>query len=465
MTRKWDVVIVGGGTAGLIAGIASARTGAQTLLIERSGILGGNMATGMNFGGFLDGHMNQVVRGIGDEIVNRVMQLKGGLGHLHFTNKDRWISSTVSADPEIVKYLGFKMIEESGCHLWLYSIFIEGIKHSDKVKSIKVLNKTGISVIEGKCFIDASGDADLCSSMKIPYEQGGGDRQQGVTSIFRVGNVDLVSLERFMEDKINNECKEPWKVEFASLRGDLKYWTPWKNIPGLADRFPKQFAIYYHGNPGDIFINCTHTAINLKDQDDVTKGIIMLRYQVMEIMKFLKEQVPGFSKAYLTHVYDLGIRESRRIIGQYMLTLDDMTTEREFEDVVAMGAYPPDLHDATKGDIIIHGQGWSRKNDDYESIPYNPGYQIPYRCLIPKEIKNVIVAGRCISASFEAQSGTRGIAPCIAIGQAAGTAAALATKLGVESSELDVQILQKKLASDGAYLGRRWEKKNSENND
>ena len=462
MDRQWDVVVMGGGTAGLFAGIAAARQGAKTLLIERWGHLGGNIATGMNLGGFFDGRDRQVVRGIPEEVVSRVVKLNGGRGHIFFKSRDRWISSTASMDPEIFKYVAFEMVQESGCKLWLYSSFIRGIRDGGSVQAAEVLNKSGVTRVEARAWVDATGDADLAASVGAPFERGGGKRQQAVTCIFRVGHVDLPAFERYMAETVNTEQKDRWTFENAPLRGGPKYWTPWKVSPEIAQRFPRLFGVYYHGMPGDVFINCTHTAIDSLDPEEITAGTIRLRKQAMEVTQFLKEHVPGFETAYLTHVYDLGVRESRRLLGEYVLTLEDMVSEREFDDVVAMGAYPPDLHDAHGGDVLIHGKGWtqaSREEDLYNvdaGLPYNSGYQIPYRSLLPKGLDNVVVAGRCISATFEAQSGTRGMAPCAAMGQAAGTAAALAAKSGVAAGRLDLAALQKTLLRDGAYLGRRF---------
>jgi FAD dependent oxidoreductase len=154
----------------------------------------------------------------------------------------------------------------------------------------------------------------------------------------------------------------------------------------------------------------------------------------------------------------LGVRESRRVIGDYMLSVDDMTSEREFDDVVAMGAYPPDLHDAKRGDILIAGEGFGSALTEDEikrsnSLPYNPGYQIPYRSLVSSTHQNLLVAGRCISASFEAQAGTRGMGPCSAMGHAVGTAAGLAIRDDVAPKALDVSLLQRELLRQGAYLG------------
>jgi hypothetical protein len=232
-------------------------------------------------------------------------------------------------------------------------------------------------------------------------------------------------------------------------------------------KWPKQFGVYYHGTPGDIFVNCTHTAIETLDPEDITAGTIRLRKQAMEFMAYFKENIWGFENAYLTHVYDLGVRESRRLVGDYMLSVDDMKSEREFDDVVALGAYPPDLHDAKRGDILIAGEGFGEALTEADikrsnSLPYNPGYQIPYRCLMPASHDNLLVAGRCISASFEAQAGTRGMGPCSAMGEAVGTAAALAVRSNALPKSLDVATLQQQLLANGVYLGERFTSENAE---
>ena len=459
MSAPWDVVVMGGGTAGFVAGIASARQGARTLLVERAGHLGGNIGTGMNPGGFFDGQDRQVVHGIPAELVERVVKLGGGRGHIFFRDKDRWISSTASMDPETFKHVAFEMVQESGCRLWLYTSFIRAIREGGRVVAAEVLNKGGVQRIEAPTFVDATGDADLAASADVPFERGGGTRQQAVTCIFRLGNVERQAVERFMQERINTEGRTPWTFENAPLRGGFGYWTPWKIFPEYSRRLPKIFTVYWHGTPGDVFINCTHTAIDSLDPEDISAGTIRLRKQAMEVTAFLKAHVPGFDGAHLAHVYDLGVRESRRIIGDYTLTLEDIASEREFDDAVATGAYPPDLHDAHGGHVLIHGRGWRDAETEHqlpqdEYLPYNPGYQIPYRSLLPQGVDNVVVAGRCISATFEAQSGTRGMGPCTSMGQAAGTAAALARADAGAVKRVDVRLLRETLMGQGVDLDR-----------
>jgi hypothetical protein len=453
----WDVIVVGGGTAGLIAGIAAARRGAKTLIIERGGFLGGNAATGMNLGGFFDGDETQVVRGIPQEFVDRALELKAGRGHVFFRDMDRWISSTASIDPEAYKLIALEKVEASGCKVWFYTAFIRAEAQDGNVTAIEVSTKTGIRKLTAKTFVDASGDADVSTSVGAEFERGGGKRQQAVTCMFRVSHVDLPKVERFMEEKINTDGKTPWTFENAPLRASHKYWTPWKVFPEEAHRFARQFGIYYHGRDGEIFVNCTHTHLDSLEPQDIAESTARLFKQAADVLDFMVERIPGFENASLTQVYDLGIRESRRIIGDYKLTVEDIAAFKTFDDVVAMGAYPPDLHDAHGGEIVIHGKGIDAEEGD-NGYPNNPGYQIPYRSLLPATLNNVAVAGRCISASFEAQAGTRGMGPCGAIGQAAGTAAALAAERGVGLRDVPVKDIQAALLEDGAYLGEEIRK-------
>ncbi len=204
-------------------------------------------------------------------------------------------------------------------------------------------------------------------------------------------------------------------------------------------------------------MNCTHTPLATLEPDDIAQSTARLHRQAVEILAFLTRHVPGFAQATLTQIYDLGIRESRRIVGDYTLSVEEMVTRHEFDDVVAMGAYPPDLHDAHGGEILIHSHGWSKVHPE-TGIPNNPGYQIPLRSLLPQGIENLVVAGRCISATFEAQSGTRGMGPCGAMGQAAGTVAALAAKQDATPRSVEVRMVQEALLREGAYLGKRMER-------
>ena len=237
MKADWDVIIIGGGTAGLFAGIASARLGAQTLLIERSGFLGGNMATGMNVAGFFDGADRQVVRGIPKELGQRVVKAGGGRGHIFVHDRDRWISSAASLDPEVFKHVAFEMVAEFGCKLWLYTGFIDAAATNREVTSVEVTTKVGVVKLTARVFIDASGDADVAASVGAPFERGGGSRQQAVTCIFRVGNVDLTAVERYMEERVNTEHKTRWNFAEGPMRLRTEGLDPLENVSGAAEAF------------------------------------------------------------------------------------------------------------------------------------------------------------------------------------------------------------------------------------
>ncbi|GAA0503760.1 FAD-dependent oxidoreductase [Microbacterium aurantiacum] len=437
-TSDFDVVVVGGGTAGVVAAIAAGRSGARTLLVEASGNLGGNAAVGMTFGGFHDIDRRQVIQGIPEEIVQRCMAL-GGRGHVTIDSDDIWISTKASADSETVKFVCAEMVTEAGVTVWLRSSLLE-VETDDagRVTAIDVVCKSGRIRITARMFVDTSGDGDLAAGAGAQFERGGGDRQQLISTMFRVGNVDVEALENYMNTVINVDGKDPWRAESAFLRGSHEYWLPWKFDPA-ADHFPRTFGVYHHGTEGDLVINAVGVPGNGLDVTSLSAAEIELRKQSTELFWWLRDNAPGFEKSYLSQVYPVGVRESRRIIGEHQVTLEDMMAGVVYPDTVAMGAYPPDLHDAKSGSVHI-------SKDD------NRAYALPLGAMIPTGLANVIVAGRCISATFDAESGLRGIGPSMALGQAAGTAAALAALDNGSVTALDVVRLQDRLRQDGAFL-------------
>lgn len=434
----FDVVVVGGGTAGVVAAVAAGRSGVRTLLIEAAGNLGGNAAVGMTFGGFHDIDGLQVIQGIPEEIVQRCTQL-GGRGHVSTNSDDIWISSKASADSETVKFVCAEMVTGAGVTVWLRSSLF-GVETDDagRATAIDVLCKSGRIRVTARIFVDASGDGDLAAGAGAQFERGGGDRQQLISTMFRVGNVDVHALEDFMNSVINVDEKDPWRIDSAFLRASHAYWLPWKFDPEAA-RFPRGFGVYYHGAQGDLVINAVGVPGNGLDVTSLSGAEIELRRQSMELFWWLREHTPGFEFSYLSQVYPVGVRESRRIIGAHQVTLEEMMSGVVLPDTVAMGAYPPDLHDAGTGDVSIS------KED-------NRAYCLPFGAMTPKGLTNVIVAGRCISATFDAESGLRGIGPSMAMGQAAGTAAGMAVRELGSVNDLSVSRLQDQLRRDGAHL-------------
>ncbi|HHV63006.1 MAG TPA: FAD-dependent oxidoreductase [Firmicutes bacterium] len=435
--RRYDVVVVGGGTAGLIAAISSARMGAATLLVEQKDYLGGLAAIGMTIGGFLDRDGNQVIGGIPREFAERVVARGGGLGYVMAGTEDRWISSVLSLDPEWVKQVAFEMTAESGCKLLLRTTFVGALVEGSQVKGVDVVCAGEKVRIYAGAIVDATGNADVAASAGAEIMKGdekGG--HQSVTSIFRVSNVKIERFVDYMNTVINTEGKDAWHIENAACRGSWRYWLPWRDVPDV--KLPDTCGIYFHGNEGDIFINSTHVEVDPLNPDDLSWAAVELRGQAVKITEFLKSKIPGFEKAYLSNVYEVGVRDSRRVVGDYVLTLEDLKTGRHFDDVVAKGAYPPDVH-KSYGDVQIN------KED-------NVAYEIPYRALVAKGFDNLLVAGRCISATFMAAAGLRGMGPCMSTGQAAGTAAALSTCMGTMPRALSVPELQRSLRENGVII-------------
>lgn len=437
-----DVLVIGGGTAGLVAGISAARAGASTLIIEGSGNLGGNAAVGMTMGGFFDKDGHQVVRGIPHEFVIRAQELCGGLGYIHIDSQDTWISRLASIDPEVFKYIAVEKVREADCDVWLRTTFVGILREDSRITGVRVINKSGLLDVRARVVIDATGDGDVASASGVCFERGGGNEQQLISTMFRVGNINTDSLERYMQEVINVDNKDPWQIETAPLRASFEYWLPWKFESDLLD-LPHLFGVYFHGNQGDIVINSVGIVADALDTENLSWAEMELRKKSTELFWYLRDHIPGFESAYLSHVYPVGVRESRRILGEYTITLEDIISGRKFSDVIAMGAYPPDLH-SSSGHVYINRHE-------------NRAYQIPYRSTLPEGVDGILVVGRCISATFEAQSGLRGIGPSMSTGEAIGLAAALATQHGEDPRNISIKKLQKALIAQGAYLGEEFE--------
>ena len=438
MERTYDVLVVGGGTAGLVAAVSSARLGARTLLIEQKESFGGLAAVGMSIGGFRDKDGKLVISGIPEELTGRVVALGGGLGTIEARAEDRWIHSMISLDPESLKQTAFEMLDEAGCKFFLHTVLSDVSVENNRIESVEALFCGQKMRLRAHNLIDATGNADVAAMAGAEVlcgdEQG---HHQSLTSIFRISNVRVAAFVEYMNKVLNGKGeKDEWNIESAAARHAGRYWLPWRDFTD--HRLPNACGIYVHGNEGDVFINATHAEADPLDPEQFSRVAVDLRQQAGIIHKFFKKNIPGFSKSYLANIYDVGVRESRRIVGDHILSVGELTSCRHFEDVVAKGAYPPDVHKSF-GDVKI-----DRNN--------NVGYEIPYSSLIAKDLENLLAAGRCISGDFMAAAGFRGMGPCMSTGQAAGTAAALAASKGIPLRGIEITVLQKKLSEQGVIL-------------
>ena len=423
---KYDVAVCGGGPAGLIAAIASARNGASTILIERYGFLGG-MATLSLVSpiSVFNKKGKRIIGGIPLEFAERMEALGGAdtsfpSGNIHF-------------DPEIYKLAAQRMVYESGGSLILHSYISGCVLDRDangKITGIIIENKTGQQKIEARYFIDCTGDADVVNFAGLPYTIGdsASTELQPMTLWFRLGGVDTDHLEN-MEMREGGKRHSNSRIRDALIAMGNKAQVPKFGGPWMLTTFRK----------GEASINMSRFAGNGTDVLSLTQAECTLREDVFKLVKLLRDNFPEFKNSYLIDTgTQVGVRETRRITGLYEMTLDDIMTPKDFPDTAAKGGHPVDIHKA------------GGRDQDLRAV--KNGYNIPYRSMIPVGSENLIVAGRPVSATREAFASIRVQATCMALGQAAGTAAALCCQKNVSVYKLDGTELNGVLREQGAIV-------------
>lgn len=393
MNKHYDVVVVGGGTAGVIAATAAARNGAKTLIVERWGHLGGTAVTGIPYLGIIDCNGTRINDGIGGELIERMRQAGGGLGYVTgatWADKESKFSLT-PFDPETYKYVAQEMVLEAGAEI-LFHTFLGGvIMDGDTVVGIEVVNKSGKQVIDAKVVIDCTGDADVVRFAGA--EMLTKNAKQNVTILFRMAGVDI---PRFLEAIKNNVKVTGWGewhnriIEGPKLNNRQATPIHMAGHFSLSDGSLTTFTAISVFE-GELYLNATRTInIDGASADEVSQAEIAERRNVMAFKEKLIAEVPGFEKSWLVSTAPLGVRESHNMEGVYVLQKEDVLGERVFEDAVARGAYPVDIHDPKGGKTI------------FMFMEKRGSYTVPYRCYVPVRVDGLLVAGRCISACHEA---------------------------------------------------------------
>ena len=449
--ESYDVIILGGGTAGMIAATASARCGARTLLIERDGYLGGTAALGIPFLGFFSGDGTKVVGGLPQEIVDRMIKLGGCMGHARGgtwstgLQKIDYEFALTPFDPEYLKMASQAMTTDAGVDLMFQSVLCDVRMEGPNVKAIDVITVEGKKTLEARVFIDCTGDAMLTWMAGFPTEMRGRGNIQNVSHMIRIVNVDVDRMVQCLQEDAEIKGIKDWHIRlvrgklldggeegYVHVAGKAKLWDDRPPLTFTGVRWRKE----------EMSFNITRTTnIDPTIAEDITQAEISERKNVESVVTAFKNRIPGFEKAYLVFSsIRVGIREGRRIKGLYTLTEDEVVNRSEFGDGIARGAYPIDIHDPKGG------------NTQFTFIKEGGSYAVPYRCLIPNGSENLIVAGRCVSTTGKALGSVRLMACCMAQGQAAGTAAALAVQSGNNPAGVNIPQLKEKLVHEGAIL-------------
>jgi len=397
VAAECDVAVLGGGPGGLMAAIAAARSGAKTLLVEQYGFLGGMATAGLmtSFNGFRNerppNHV-QTVRGLAQELVDRLLDVGGACActaHGHFGELTRGeCPYAVSFDPEVLKVAALEMLLEAGVEVRLHTHFSAAVTEGRAVSAVIVESKSGREAVRACVYVDATGDGDLAARAGARYEQAetSGQRMMAVTLMYRAAGLP----EPTPEDP------RLW------INGVTTFWGP--SVSG----------------------------VDGSNANDLAAAEIETRRALPEHLARVRERHP--EAKLVSTATNIGVRETRRILGLYTITEDDALSGRPQPDSIAVSSNPVPNYYGTRF-FLDH-----------------LGFEIPYRSLVPADLDNVVLAGRCISASQPAFQSARSMAPNMAISQASGTAAAMAAKGGCRPAEVEVSALQQRLIDDGSVV-------------
>ena len=444
----YDVVVVGGGIAGSLAAVASARHGARTLVIEESGFLGGSL-TLCGTGPMMTFHAGdkQVIKGLGDELIGRLK--KKGLSPGHTVDTTGYTYTVTPFDAEGMKRELEMMVRESGASVLYHAKLVDVMLDEGRAVSVAVSSLGYRIEIKGSVFIDSTGDAVLSRLAGVPVASGrdGDGVNQPMTMNFKLSGVDIPLLRSLMEKDIklfplleNHPKGLEKKAARLSVSGFNDIMEQGR-ASGELDIDRDIVLCFETNNLNEVIVNMTRIhKLDPLNPFDLSAAEIEGRRQVWEMYGFLRKHVPGFSDAVLIASGPrVGVRSSGRMVGVYTITADDILSETKFSDGIACCGYP----------IDVHSDGAETKTT---FLRWGGYYSIPYRCLINSNVPNIMSAGRDISCTFEAHASLRVSPCCTATGQAAGTAAALAVSSSVSPLDISISDLRRVLSEDGAVI-------------
>lgn len=443
---KVDVVVAGGGPAGLGAAIAAARGGASTIIVERLSFLGG-VATAAPM-----------------PILNVPLETLSGISHELFSRLVAEGGATagrvVNFDPEMLKEVALDMATQAGVKMLFYTWVVAPIKDGQSIRGIIVENKSGRQAILASTVIDCTGDADVAARMGVPFVKGreSDGKMRPVTTLFRMGNVDVRKVVDYSRAHPEEFTADPNKNVLDLDQNVVRIEGFYDTVKRARENGELDKNIHYlrmegvEVDRGIVFINNVRVYnIDGTNGADLSKAEIEARRQMRQLAAFIVKYIPGCEHAFvIDSAVSIGVRETRRIRGDYLLTAEDCFDRKQFEDGIAL------LHRRVVAGHEIHspdgGEG-SEHDSTRTMVGEEHAFEIPYRSLLPKDAEGLLVAGRSISGTHDADAWFRGIYSCIHMGQGAGTAAALAVQSRVSPRQIDIQALRQRLAAQGVDLG------------
>lgn len=448
LAAETDVLVVGGGPAGIGAALGAADAGARVVLAERYGFLGG-MATAALVMPLASYHAAElvackagdprlcpsdvgsgkpVIRGALERLVTRLVDAHGAIAPSPTTG------FVVPFDAEVFKWVAQDLLDEAGVETLFHALSVRAIVGETGVGGAVFATKSGLLAVKAAVTIDCTGDADIAASAGAAFEIGRAQDglTQPMTLMFFMGGFDRAAFAAYVK-----ENPDQWYGVFG-------LWDLVVRAAQAGDyRLPREDVLLFAtSREGEVTVNSTRVAAVLGTNAwDLSSAEYTARRQMRDLAEFLKRDVPGFEHAYVAQSgAQIGVRESRRVLGGHVLTAEEVLAAQKFDDVIARNAYPVDIHDP-------QGEGTTIRH-----LPGADDYDIPLRCLVPRGVDGLLVAGRCISATHEALSSVRVMPACVATGQAAGVCAALAARSSSRPRDVDRSEVQAELRRQGADL-------------
>ena len=447
--KPFDLIVAGGGIAGSMAAIASARLGLKVLLLEEEGYLGGSL-TACGTGPMMTFHAGdtQVVRGLPDEMITRLVAKGLSVGHI--PDSTGYTYTVTPFDAEGMKRELELMCLEAQVSLLFHTSIVSTDVQDGLLSSIECLCAGNLFSLSASYFIDATGDADLIAMAGIPFEQGreSDGKDQPMTMNFKLVGVEIDTIRSLMDSDVE-------LFPFLAPKAGLQHTASRLSFSGFQEimregmatgeiTFDRDIVLCFETNAkNEVIVNMTRVnGKNPVDPIGLTEAELEGRRQVWELYHFLVRHIPGFEQARMTYSGPrIGIRSSRRLNGAYHVTVKDLFGQRKFDDAISACGYPIDIHSP------------DGESTDSQFFPHGAYYTIPLRSLLNSQVPNVLAAGRNISCEFAAHASLRVSPSCAAIGQGAGTAVAVAVTSKKDLFSLDIAHLQQQLLDDGAFIG------------